>query len=171
MSIRSADRRNPSSEESLTPSQAAYPTQALLMNHPILTLGQLAIDQQIPGVARHSRRDQYKSMPGQKGVGKLLQVRRGGCTGQSDRVGNLFGLYGFDQVLIKHFETGEHMRNGIQCVKACVYCHLEDGRRGIRRCVNNVSARRVPAPAQLVSTNAAVPNVLVDLAIKPPCAP
>jgi hypothetical protein len=62
----------------------------------------------------------------------------------------------------------EHMRHCVECLKALVRRHLQDGARRIERTIDGANARTVPTAAIPIRTLAAVPRWPKSRFVQPP---
>jgi hypothetical protein len=65
-------------------------------------------------------------------------------------------------------KSSEHMRHCVECLKALVHRHLQDGARGIERTIDGANARTVPTAAIPIRTLAAVPQWPKSRFVQPP---
>ena len=118
----------------------------------------LGIKQEVPAVSRHRTRNGYEQVVGEQLVAKRLLPGAWDACDEPVRGGHIGATNDMDECGISNLQGSQHMRHSIQCLEALVHGDLEDGRRRIKRTIDDASTFTIPSPANAIGTFTAVPG-------------
>jgi hypothetical protein len=124
-------------------------------------------EDQIPTVGRYRTGNDDKRMRSEQDIAELLLARAWNSGAEPVWVGNRDRLNEVDSSRVRG-ESSKHMRHRVECLKALVRRHLQDGARGIERTIDGANAGTVPTAAIPVRTLAAVPRWPKPRFVQPP---
>ena len=103
-------------------------------------------EDQVPTVGRYRTGDDDQRMRSEQDVAELLLARAWNSKAEPVWVRNLGRLNEVDSSRVRG-ESSKDMRRRVECLKALVRRHLQDGARGIERTIDGANAGTVPTAA------------------------
>src|ERR1700745_1788113 len=103
-------------------------------------------EDQVPTVGRYRTGDDDKRMCSEQDVAELLLARAWNSGAEPVWVGNRGRLNDVDSSRVRS-ERSKHMSHRVECLKALVGRHLQDGARRIERTIDGANAGTVPTAA------------------------
>lgn len=125
------------------------------------------LDHEVPAESGHCAGEEHNAMLREQLATESLLACAGRAWDQPGRIGHVFGLHDVNW-FFRDFYAGEYMRLGVQYRKTCMDCNFQDCSAGVHGAVHGALSFGVPAAAQLLGADAAVPGGGVVLPVQAP---